>query len=72
MSELDFSTYATSHLPKALAGDQVTDAMRREVALLVAKHLSELKDNDNAQNALEKTNLVECKARWNFASRTDV
>ena len=60
MSELDFLIYATSHLPKALAGDQVTDAMRREVALLVAKKLSELKDNDNAQNALEKTNLVEC------------
>lgn len=60
MPELDFETYATTHLTNALARDDVPVEKRQQATLLLAGRLGELKDIDETQPALAGTQLVEC------------
>jgi hypothetical protein len=60
MPELNFVTYAETHLPKALNDPAVSPERRRAALILLADHVGELKDNERARKALSEVPLVEC------------
>jgi hypothetical protein len=59
--DLDFPTYAGSMLPKILSGSELPVEKRREVVLLLASRLGELKDDLTIRRALMNCSLVQCQ-----------
>lgn len=60
MRELDFRTYAVRYLPSVLKREDVPLDKRRAAVRLLAERIGELRDNNEAYEALASTPLVEC------------
>jgi hypothetical protein len=58
--ELDFRTYALSYVPAALRDSTLTVNKRRELLLLLASRIGELRDDEEVRKALADAPLVEC------------
>ena len=59
-SELNFRTYVVKHLAKALEDDTLKSTERNAAVTLLAHRLGELKDDDEACQALSSTHVVMC------------
>lgn len=59
-STLDFSTYVTASLPRALADGGLALGKRRAAIRLLASHIGRLRDNEGAHRSLTGAQLVEC------------
>ena len=60
VAELSFRTYVLEHLSQALDDDELPPTVRQEAVALLADHLGELIGDDEIQQVLTPTRLVEC------------
>lgn len=60
MQVLDFRNYVLTRIPLALNSEEVSSDKKRAVISLLVKRLGEIKDDQEIQNALISTPLIEC------------